>query len=133
MRMRSLLILATTVALLSAACGDQSDTAPEAAAVSDEETAAENAAQEATIVVTGSGFSPESVTIEPGRPVRLHFERTAEPNCGEEVVFASLGIRQALAAGQTTTVELPPQPAGTLDFACGMGMMMGKLLVQGPA
>lgn len=86
--------------------------------------------QEATIVVGATSFSPESVTIEADRTVRLHFQRTAEAACAEEVVFADLDIRQPLPPNQTTTVELPPQPERTLTFACGMDMLRAQLLVQ---
>ena len=81
-------------------------------------------------MVSAAEFSPASVTIEANRPVRLRFERKPDAKCAEEVVIPDLGIRQPLAAGQTTTVELPSQPARTLGFACGMGMLKGTLVVR---
>ena len=92
--------------------------------------AASASPQEATIVVSATDFSPASITLEANRPTRLSFERRPDAQCAEEVVIADLGIRQPLAANATTTVELPPQPARTLSFACGMGMLEGKLLVE---
>ena len=106
--------------VFTTACGEPRREAPAAPA----------SPQEATIVVSATDFSPESVTVEANRPVRLHFERKPDAQCAEEVVIADLGIRQPLAANQTTTVELPPQQARTLTFACGMGMLQGKLLVR---
>lgn len=112
---------ATAMALVfTIGCGEPRGEAPAATAPP----------QEATIVVGASDFSPASVTVEPNRPVRLHFERKPDAQCAEEVVIADLGIRQPLAANQTTTVELPAQEARTLEFACGMGMLKGTLVVQ---
>lgn len=111
-----LLILCATTALLTTACGDQHDVGPAP------DRSPGNDGHHCRC--PGSNHRGER------RPVRLHFQRTAEDTCADEVVFADLGIRQALPANQTTTLTLPPQPAGTLAFACGMGMMKGKLVVQ---
>ena len=85
--------------------------------------------QEHTINV-GDGFSPASITVQKGKPVRLHFRRGNEPTCATEVVFPDLDIRRPLPANKTTTVEFTPQKAGTLAFGCGMNMLGGKLVVQ---
>lgn len=87
-------------------------------------------AQDVTVNVSGSGFSPDSLNVKKGQPVRIHFKRDSQPSCVEEVVFPELNIRRKLPASQTTTVELAPQKEGTLTFACGMDMMKGKLVVQ---
>ena len=87
------------------------------------------AVQEHTINVGGE-FSPSSLTVEKGKPVRLHFRRGTESTCGTEVIFPDLNIRRSLPPNQTTTVELAPQKSGTLTFTCGMNMMRGKLIVQ---
>ena len=85
--------------------------------------------QEHIINVAGD-FSPATITVQKGKPVRLHFRRGNERTCATEVVFPDLNIRRPLPANKTTTVELTPQKAGTLAFACGMNMMRGKLVVQ---
>ena len=59
----------------------------------------------------------------------LAFTRESTPNCGSEVVFPELGIRQALPLGDTVVVRLPAQQAGDLRFACGMGMYRGMVVV----
>jgi plastocyanin domain-containing protein len=86
-------------------------------------------AGEVTIKV-GAEFSPGSVTVPQGQPIRLAFQRTNEPTCADEVVFPTLNIRAKLPPNQTTVVELPPQQARTLSFACGMDMMKGAVVVQ---
>jgi plastocyanin domain-containing protein len=84
----------------------------------------------AVTIHVGSAFSPASITVPQGQPVRLAFHRTDEPTCADEVVFPDLKIRKKLAANATTIVELPPQQARTLSFACGMDMMKGTVVVQ---
>jgi plastocyanin len=82
------------------------------------------------ITVSQEGYTPESVTVKAGQPVKLAFTRQDANNCGGEVVFPKLNIRQKLPVGKTVLVELTPQEAGELTFACGMNMYRGKVIVQ---
>jgi plastocyanin domain-containing protein len=84
---------------------------------------------EATIEVHG-GYSPSTIRVPAGRPVRLNFHRTESNPCTEEVVLGDFGVRTYLPAGQTTTVEITPHTPGTFDFSCGMGMVHGTLIVE---
>lgn len=86
--------------------------------------------QELTIVVDG-GYSPATVEVPVGRVVRLHFDRRDSGSCTEEVVLGDFGIRRFLPTGQVTTVEFTPSRPGTYEFACGMGMVRGKVIVKG--
>lgn len=88
------------------------------------------AIQEFTINVGGSGFSPASLSVKKGQPVRMHFKRDNQPTCADEVIFAGLNIRKALPPNATTTVEFTPTKEGDLTFACGMNMLKGKLVVS---
>lgn len=85
--------------------------------------------QEMEIIVKG-GYDPDVLVVEAGRPVRLDFRRNETADCSEEVVFGDFGIRKKLPAFQTTAVEFTPEAAGEYVFACGMGMMRGKLIVE---
>ncbi|MBM3735647.1 MAG: YHYH protein [Acidobacteria bacterium] len=82
------------------------------------------------ITVNGSGYTPARITIPDGRPVRLAIHRVDAQNCASSIIFAGLGITRALPPGQITVIELPPQPAGEVTFACGMGMYRGAALVK---
>jgi plastocyanin len=82
------------------------------------------------ITVSKDGYTPASVTVKAGQPVKLAFYRADAQNCGSEVVFPKLNLRKKLPVGQTVLVELTPQEAGELTFACGMNMMRGKVIVQ---
>lgn len=85
--------------------------------------------QEQVIVVSG-GYSPATVTVRSGRPVRLVFDRQETNSCSEEVVLAAFGIKKFLPAHERTVVEFTPGTAGTYDFTCGMGMLHGTLVVE---
>ena len=91
--------------------------------------AAGSGPQEISIVVDG-GYVPASVSVEHGRPVRLLFDRRDQGSCTEEVVVPDFGVRRFLPSGRVTSVEFTPTKAGTHEFACGMGMIRGKLIVR---
>lgn len=136
--MKSLVVIALSLALV--ACRNESQTAEQPPATPVQETAAPaptaattapapQATAEQTIDVAGE-FSPASITIPANTPVRLHFRRSDKPTCADEIVLPELKQRKKIAANQTVTFELPPQPARTLTFACGMDMMKGSVVVQ---
>lgn len=85
--------------------------------------------QEANITVHG-GYVPDTVVVQPGRPVRLHFLRTESAPCSDTVVFGDFGKSAKLPQGEEVTVELPPSRPGTFEFTCAMGMLRGRLVVE---
>ena len=84
--------------------------------------------QKVTITVHG-GYEPAAVRVRRGVPVQITFDRQEESGCTEEVVFPDFGVKRFLPAFERTTVELTPQQSGTFPFACGMGMLHGRLIV----
>ena len=85
--------------------------------------------QEVTIRVQG-GYEPARVTAKKGMPLRLVFDRQETSSCSEEVVFPDFGVRRFLPAHQRTPIDITPREAGSFEFACGMGMLRGKLIVE---
>lgn len=85
--------------------------------------------QEVTIRVQG-GYSPSSVRVRRGAPVRLVFDRQETSGCSEEVVLGDFGIRRFLPAHQRTAVEFTPEQPGTFEFTCGMSMLRGRIVVE---
>ncbi|MGR6923595.1 urease accessory protein UreH domain-containing protein [[Actinomadura] parvosata] len=78
----------------------------------------ETAATTVTVWATREGYRPAIVTARAGVPVEVVF-KVAGRGCTDTV---SIGGRDlALPA----TVRLPPQPAGSLRYVCGMGMYTG--------
>ena len=85
--------------------------------------------QEAFIVVKG-GYSPDTVRVDAGRPVRLMFNRQEADPCSEKVVFDAFGVSADLPEGMNVPVEFTPEEPGEYEFACQMGMLRGKVIVS---
>ena len=85
--------------------------------------------QEVRVIVKG-GYTPDTIVVQAGKPVRLQFYRDETADCSERVVFPSFGIDTLLPAFQTTTVEFTPEQAGEYPFRCGMNMLKGLLVVE---
>ena len=87
------------------------------------------AAQQVDVVIHGA-YSPATIRVAAGRPVRLVFDRQETSSCSEEVVFPAFGVRKFLPAYEKTTVEVTPPAPGTYEFTCGMGMLHGRLIAE---
>ena len=85
--------------------------------------------QHATVIVDG-GYTPNTIRVRAGAPVRLVFDRRDTSGCSEEVVFPDFGIRRYLPAGRRTTIEVTPPAPGTYEFMCGMSMLRGSLVAE---
>lgn len=85
--------------------------------------------QEVTVIVKG-GYTPDTIVVKRGRPVRLNFFRDEVNSCSDTVVFGDLGVAKPLPAHQTTAVEFTPEKAGSFAFTCGMNMLRGRLIVE---
>ncbi len=83
--------------------------------------------QEVTVTVDG-GYTPSTIRVQAGAPVRLLFDRQETSSCSEEVVFADFGIRTYLPAHETTALTVTPATPGVYEFTCGMSMLRGKLI-----
>lgn len=82
-----------------------------------------------TIRVEG-GYTPNTVEVPLGSRVRLTFDRQEDNPCSEEVVIPDFGIRRDLPAFAKTVVEFTADSPGRHEFACGMGMLRGSILVK---
>jgi len=85
--------------------------------------------QEAMILVKG-GYTPDTIIVRAGRPVRLNFRREETASCSEKVVFPDFQKSAELPTGETVPVELMPKEPGEFGFACPMGMFRGRLIVE---
>ena len=65
-----------------------------------------------------------------GEPLKLVITRTVERTCATEIVLAGTGIRRDLPLNQPVEITLTPDKAGTMKYACAMGMVGGVLLVE---
>jgi plastocyanin domain-containing protein len=85
--------------------------------------------QEVRVTVKG-GYTPDTIVVQAGKPVRLQFYRDETADCSERVVFEKFGIDQQLPPFQTTTIEFTPEQPGEYPFRCGMNMLKGLLVVE---
>lgn len=85
--------------------------------------------QKATVVVNG-GYSPSTVVLKKGVPGQVDFDMRDHTACLSHVVFDSLGVNKDLTKQKITTVKIPTDKAGEFDFACGMDMFHGKVVVK---
>ncbi len=85
--------------------------------------------QEAMILVKG-GYTPDVIVVEHGKPVRLNFRREETAACSEMVLFPDFNKSTRLPTGETVPVEFLPDKPGEYEFACQMGMLRGKLIVE---
>ena len=67
--------------------------------------------QEVRVLVKG-GYTPDTIVVQAGKPVRLQFYRDETADCSERVVFERFKIDQMLPAFQTTAVEFTPTEPG---------------------
>ncbi|HJE26463.1 cupredoxin domain-containing protein [Limosilactobacillus pontis] len=85
--------------------------------------------QVATVVVKG-GYSPSTVVLKKGMPGKVHFDMKDSTACLSHVVFDKLGVDKDLTKQPVTTVDIPTDQAGEYNFACGMDMFHGKVIVK---
>ena len=86
--------------------------------------------QEAMVLVKG-GYTPDVIVVERDKPVRLNFVRAESASCSEMVVFPDFNKSAHLPEGETVSVELMSEKTGEFEFQCQMGMLRGKLIVEG--
>ncbi len=79
--------------------------------------------------VLSSGFSPATLRIKKGVPVKWVIKGDQVTGCTNKIIVPSLKISKALTAGDNI-VEFTPETAGTIPFSCWMGMVTGKFIVE---
>ncbi len=85
--------------------------------------------QEQMILVKG-GYTPDTIVVERGKPVRLVFLREEASPCSEQVIFDAFDKSARLPQGEQVAIELMPQAPGEYRFTCQMGMLQGRLVVE---
>jgi len=85
--------------------------------------------QEVMVLVKG-GYTPDTILLKRGKPARLNFRREETASCSEMVLLPDFGKSAQLPEGQTVAIEIMPDKAGEFEFACQMGMLRGKLVVD---
>lgn len=85
--------------------------------------------QSALVVVRG-GYTPDTVVVDRGRPVKLVFRREESSPCSERIVIPALGRSASLPQGEEVTIEFLPREPGEYAFRCAMGTWRGRIVVE---
>ncbi|MBT8804464.1 copper-binding protein [Lactobacillus delbrueckii subsp. bulgaricus] len=88
-----------------------------------------NGRQEGQVVVKG-GYEPEVLYLKQGVPAEVTFKMEDKTACLSHVVFSSLGVEKDLSKEKLAKVQIPTDKAGEIDYACGMDMFHGKIVVR---
>jgi plastocyanin domain-containing protein len=86
--------------------------------------------QEQMVLVRG-GYTPDTIVVARGKPVRLRFVRKESSSCSEMVVLPAFDRAARLPEGAMVAVEFMPAEAGEYEFTCQMGMLRGRVVVEG--
>ncbi|HEY3292133.1 MAG TPA: heavy metal translocating P-type ATPase [Candidatus Nanopelagicaceae bacterium] len=85
--------------------------------------------QSINIIVKG-GYSPDTIQATAGSPLHITFDRQESGSCTEKVIISAFGVIADLPAYRQTTVVFTPRSPGVFEFACGMNMVHGKLIIN---
>src|ERR1019366_1587456 len=82
------------------------------------------------VIIVKGGYSPDTIQATVGIPLHITFDRQESGSCTEKVIIPAFLIAADLPANQRTTVVFTPDKPGTYEFACGMNMVHGKLIIN---
>ena len=85
--------------------------------------------QEVTVTVDGA-YTPNTVVLKQGVPAHIVFERKDPSGCFNEVVFPDFGIHETLPIGEKHPIKIDTTNAGEYQYACGMNMFFGKVVIK---
>ena len=88
-----------------------------------------NGRQEGQVVVKG-GYEPEVLYLKQGVPAEVTFKMEDMTSCLSRVVFSSLCVEEDLSKEKQAKIQIPTDKAGEIDYACGMDMFHGKIVVK---
>lgn len=86
--------------------------------------------QIATIKVTNNGYEPQVTKLQKDIPAKLFFNRTNESMCLAQVQSQVLSFQKDLPLQQDVVIPIKTNQAGEFDYACGMNMFHGKVMIK---
>ncbi len=84
--------------------------------------------QEVRMTQNASGYSPNVLRVQKGRPVKWIINSTSSFTCASSIVMPQYGISKTLAKGENI-ITFTPTKTGDIPFSCSMGMFRGKFIV----
>jgi len=79
--------------------------------------------------ILSSGFSPSTLRLKKGVPVRWKIFGDQVSSCTNKIIVPSLNISKKISNGENV-VEFTPDTVGEIPFSCWMGMVRGKFIVE---
>ena len=87
-------------------------------------------AQVQRMTVDGEGFHPNKIVARAGQPITLEITRTTDATCANQILIPGLDVKRDLPLNQAVAIKLTPDKKGTVEFACGMNMFKGTIVVE---
>lgn len=81
-------------------------------------------------ITVDGGYSPQTIKLKQGQHVTLNFIRKDPSDCLSEVVLPDFGKKAYLPLHNATPIEIETQKVGVFEYACGMNMYHGKIIVE---
>lgn len=85
--------------------------------------------QSVDIEING-GYSPETVVLKQGVPASLNFTRKDASSCLDHVIFSDFAINREIPQNQMETIQIDTSKPGEYQWACGMDMFHGKVVIK---
>lgn len=89
-----------------------------------------NQTKKVVVNAENHGNKPDVITFKAGKPAQIKFIPSDNMGCMNEIVFKDLGVDKTLDDKKEITVDIPTDKPGTYNFACGMDMFHGKVVVK---
>ncbi len=86
-------------------------------------------AQVIKMTQSASGYSPSTLRVKAGVPVRWVITSESSFTCASSIVVPSLGIRTSLKKGENV-IEFTPKEKGSIPYSCSMGMYRGVIIAE---
>ena len=84
-----------------------------------------------TLAAQNNGYFPSTLFAPAGAPTQLDVVTENTRSCAIAFVIPMLDYETLLPETGTTTIEIPPQPPGTvIAFTCSMGMYTGEIVYK---
>lgn len=89
-----------------------------------------NQTKKVVVNADNHGYKPDTVTFKVGKPAQLKFIPSDNMGCMNEVISRDLNFDKKLDGKKDVTIDIPTDKPGTYNYACGMAMFHGKVVVK---
>ncbi|PET42345.1 hypothetical protein CN514_22760 [Bacillus sp. AFS001701] len=83
-----------------------------------------------TIHVEVSGYTPNNLVLEAGKPAIINFKTPKEDVCASIILSKELDLNLSLNKDADNYVHIKPLKPGVYHYECGMGMFKGTITVK---